>query len=62
MGDAFAALTKRIRNAKVLSGNYVILSPKLSEDQKKKKAFIAIWDYIRPEFEGFIRADRPFFV
>ena len=41
------------------SGNYVILSPKSSEDQKK--VFIAIWDYIRPEFEGFIRAEKPFF-
>ena len=28
----------------------------------KKNGFIAIWDYIRPEFEGLIRADKPFFV
>ena len=62
---------------KYFSGNYVIPSPKLNEDQqqnkkryslkievffprnqvktKKKKIFTAIWDYIRPEFEGFIR-------
>ena len=46
---------------KYFSGNYVILSPKSSEDQKKR-LFIAIWDYIRPEFDGFIRADKPFFV
>ena len=28
--------------------------PKSGENQKK--VFAAIWDYIRPEFEGFIRA------
>ena len=38
------------------SGNYVIPSPQLNEDQNKKKVFTAIWDYIRPEFVGFIRA------
>ena len=29
---------------------------KSSEDQKKKNVFTAIWDYIRPEFVGFICA------
>ena len=66
---------------KHLSGNYVILYPKSSEDQNKKglhrklkrfcprnqvktkkKVFSAIWDCIRPEFIGFIRANQPFFL
>ena len=38
-----------------------IMSSKSSEYTLKKKVFIAIWDYIRPEFVGFIRADRPLF-
>ena len=46
---------------KYFSGNYVIPSTKSNEDQKKK-VFTAIWDYIRPDFAEFIRADRPFFV
>ena len=40
------------------------LSPKSSEDQKKK-VFTAIWGSIRPKYAGFIcaiRAGRPFFV
>ena len=28
----------------------------------KKRVFTAIWDYIRPDFVEFIRADRQFFV
>ena len=36
MGDAFAALTKLILYAKILSGNYIIPFPKLSQDQKIK--------------------------
>ena len=47
---------------KYFSGNYVILSSKSSEDQKKKEVFTAIWDYVRPEFVEFICADRPIFV
>ena len=31
-------------------------SPKLREVKKNKKVFTAIWDYIRLEFVGFIRA------
>ena len=65
MGGRFCSLDlvhSQVR--KYFSGNYVTSSPKLSEDQKKKKKkiFTAIWDYIRPEFVGFNRADRPFFV
>ena len=38
MGEVFAALTKRIRNAKALySGNYAFPCPKLSKNQKKEK-------------------------
>ena len=61
---------------KYFSRNYVIPFPKLNEDQKKafvenwrirwrpkkKKVFTAIWDYIWPEFVGFIRAGWLFFV
>ena len=46
---------------KYFSGNYVFPSPKSSEYQKKKKVITAIWDYIQPEFLGFIRAEGPFF-
>ena len=44
------------------SQNYVIPSPQLkcffpgTRWRPKKKVFTAIWDYIRPEFVGFIRA------
>ena len=38
-------------------------SSKSGEDQKKKKKFFtAIWDNIRPEFVGFIRAGWLLFV
>ena len=40
---------------KVFAENWSVFSPKSGEDQKKK-VVIAIWDYIRPEFVGFIRA------
>ena len=59
--DDFAALTERIRNAKVLQWKLCNSVPKSSEDQKKE-VFTAIWLNIRLEFVGFIRADRPFFV
>ena len=36
-------------------------SLKSSEDPKKK-LFSAIWNYIQPEFVGFIDADMPFSV
>ena len=62
---------------KYFRGYYVILSPKSSEDlflfffwevktkkrsEDQKKVFTAIWNCIRPEFVGFIRADRPFII
>ena len=40
---------------KVFTENWSVFSLKSSEDQNKK-VFTAIWDYIPPEFVGFICA------
>ena len=67
MGDAFAALTKlqwELCNSvpaiegrpkkEVFAKNWSVF-PR-SQVKTKKKVFTVIWDYIRPEFVGFIRA------
>ena len=46
---------------KGLRQNLRVFFPKSGEDQNKK-VFTAIWDYIRLEFKGFIRAGWLFFV
>ena len=46
---------------KYFRGNYVIPSQNWVKTPQKK-VVTAIWDYIRPKFVGFIRADRPFFI
>ena len=51
---------KKMQKQKVFTHNWRVFVPKSSEDQKK--VFTAFWDHIRPEFVGFICADRPFFV
>ena len=71
-GDAFAALTKlqwklcnsipaiewrpkkKKRKKVFFAENEVFFPP--NQVKTKKKVFTAIWDYIRPEFVGFIRA------
>ena len=44
------------KEKKVFAKNRSVFSSKSGEDQKKN------WDYIRPEFVGFIRAGWLFFV
>ena len=52
MGERFCSLDQtHLGCDSYFSGNHVIPSPKLSEDQKKRKVFTAIWDYI-PEVES----------
>ena len=51
--------TKTKKNLKK-SSKIAVFSPISREDPRKKKVFTAIWDYIRPEFVRFVRADRPF--
>ena len=45
----------KTKKKNIFAENWSVDSPKSGEDQKKK-VFIAIWDYVRPEFVGFIRA------
>ena len=60
MGERFCSRDQTHSDVrKYFSEKYVIPSSKSSEDQKQK-VFTVIWEYIWPEFVGFIRADRPF--
>ena len=55
MGDAFAALTKLQWKLCNSVPAIEVFFPR-NQVKTKKNVFTAIWDYIRPEFVGFIRA------
>ena len=61
MGESFCSLDQTHSECKSTLKEIMQFRPRNSE-QTKKKIFTAIWDYIPPEFVGFIRADKPFFV
>ena len=45
-------MTKKKRSSPKIE----VFFPQNQVNTKKKKVFTAIWDYLRPEFGGFIRA------
>ena len=62
MGRRFCSLDQTHSECKSTLGEIMLFCPQNRVNIFKKKVFIAIWDYIQPEFVGFMRADRPFFV